>query len=124
MAETVSRIPIDIMIEGLGKAEGELIRHLAPRTVDAILRAMPLEGRAAVWGREIYFQIPVKSGEEKAKSIAEKGLIAYWPMGNAFCIFYDKMRPYSPVNPIGKVTKNIEIFQRVRVGMIIRVQRM
>ncbi len=32
--EGVSRIKIKFLIEGLGEAEGELVRFLAPRTID------------------------------------------------------------------------------------------
>ena len=120
--QDISRIPIRIMIEGIGEAEGELIRHLAPRTVDAIVNKLPLEGRAALWKEEVYFEIPVKMGEEKAKAAVETGTIAYWPMGSALCIFYGSSQPYSPVNIIGKVTKNLEVFRQVKSGMKIRVE--
>ena len=118
----VSRIPIKIIVEGLGEAEGELIRHLAPRTVDAIANRLPIEGRAALWKEEVYFEIPVKMGEEKAKATVETGTIAYWPMGSAICIFYGSSQPYSPVNIIGKVTKNLEMFRQVKSGVKIRVE--
>ncbi len=118
----VSRIPIKFVIEGLGKAEGELIRHLAPRTVDAITNKLPFEGRAALWKEEVYFEIPVKMGEEKAKPTVETGTIAYWPMGSALCIFYGSSQPYSPVNIVGKITKNLEIFKQVKSGTKIRVE--
>ena len=118
----ISRIPIKIIVEGLGEAEGELIRHLAPRTVDAIANRLPIEGRAALWKEEVYFEIPVKMGEEKAKATVETGTIAYWPMGSAICIFYGSSQPYSPVNIIGKVTKNLEMFRQVKSGMKIRVE--
>ena len=118
----ISRIPIKIIVEGLGEAEGELIRHLAPRTVDAIANRLPIEGRAALWKEEVYFEIPVKIGEEKAKATVETGTIAYWPMGSAICIFYGSSQPYSPVNIIGKVTKNLEMFRQVKSGMKIRVE--
>jgi len=120
--QDISRIPIRIIIEGIGEAEGELIRHLAPRTVDAIVNKLPLEGRAALWKEEVYFEIPVKMGEEKAKATVETGTIAYWPMGSAMCIFYGSSQPYSPVNIIGKVTKNLEMFRQVKSGMKIRVE--
>ena len=120
--QDISRIPIKIMIEGIGEAEGELIRHLAPRTVDAIINKLPLEGRVALWKEEVYFEIPVKMGEEKAKATVETGTIAYWPMGSAICIFYGSSQPYSPVNIIGKVTKNLEMFRQVKSGMKIRVE--
>ena len=119
----VSRIPIKFTIEGIGEAEGELVRHLAPRTVDAIAKRLPIEGRAALWKEEVYFQIPVKLGKEKAEPKVEKGAVAYWPMGNSLCIFYGSSQPYSPVNIVGKVTKNLELLEQVKSGTKIIVRR-
>ena len=120
---SVSRVLIKFVIEGIGEAEGEFVRHLAPRTVEAIMRKLPIEGRAALWKEEVYFEIPVKMGNEKAKPTVEKGVIAFWPMGNALCIFYGETQPYSPVNIVGQVTKNLELFGQVKGGAKIRVER-
>jgi len=119
----ISRVKIKFVIENLGEAEGELIRHLAPRTIDIIVRKFPLEGRAALWKEEVYFEISAKMGEEKAKSKVEKGTIAFWPMGSAICIFYGESQPYSAVNILGKVTKNLELFSKVKSGTKIRVEK-
>jgi len=121
---SVSRIPIKFILVTIGEVEGELIRHLAPRTVDAIVKKLPVEGRAALWKKEVYFEIPVTMGEEKAKSKVEKGDLAFWPMGNAICIFYGESQPYSPVSIVGRVTKNLELFERVKSGSVIRVERL
>jgi len=121
--ESLSRITVKFLIEEVGEAEGELIRHLAPRTVDTLVKLLPVEGRAAHWKEEIYFEIPVKMGDEKAKSTVESGAIAYWPMGNALCIFYGETQPYSPVNVMGKVTKNLHLFAQTGSGKKIRVER-
>ncbi|MEM3730264.1 MAG: cyclophilin-like fold protein [Candidatus Bathyarchaeia archaeon] len=118
----LSRIKIKFVIEGLGESEGELVRFMAPRTVDAIVRKLPIEGRAALWKEEVYFETPVKMGEEKAKPTVEKGTIAFWPMGSAICIFYGESQPYSPVNILGKITKNLELFKQVKSGTKIRVE--
>ena len=118
----MSRIPIRFVINQIGEAEGELIRHLAPRTVDAIIKKLPLEGRAAIWKEEVYFEIPIKIGGEKAKASVERGTISLWPMGNALCIFYGESQPYSPVNVVGKVTKNLKLFKKVKSGSIIKVE--
>jgi len=124
MSETsVSRILIKFFIEGVGEAEGELIRFLSPRTIDAIVKKLPIEGRAALWKEEVYFEIPVKMGEEKAKSTVKKGAIAFWPMGSALCIFYGESQPYSPVNVLGKITRNLELFSKVKSGTKIRVEK-
>jgi hypothetical protein len=120
----ISRIKIKFTIEGLGEAEGELVRFLAPRTVDMIVRKLPIEGRAALWKEEIYFETPIKMGEEKAKATVELGTIAFWPMGSAICVFYGGSQPYSPVNVLGKVMKNLEIFEQVKSGTKIKVERL
>ena len=120
--EGVSRIKIKFLIEGLGEAEGELVRFLAPRTIDTIVRRLPIEGRAALYKEEVYFEIPIKMGEEKAKSIVEQGTIAFWPMDSALCVFYGKSQPYSPVSILGKVTSNLELFKQVKSGLTIKVQ--
>jgi len=120
--EEISRIKVKFIIEGLGEAEGELVRFMAPRTIDTIVRKLPVEGRAALWKEEVYFEIPVKMGEEKAKSTVENGTIAFWPMGSAICIFFGQTQPYSPVNILGKITKNLELFKQVKSGTIIKVE--
>jgi hypothetical protein len=122
-SESITRVPIKFLIENVGEAEGELIRHLAPRTADAITKTLPIEGRAALWKEEVYFEIPVKMGDEKAKPRVERGTIAYWPMGNSLCIFYGASQPYSPVNIIGKVTGNLEIFANTKSGTRIKVEK-
>ena len=120
--EDISRVKIKFLIEGLGEAEGELVRFMAPRTVDTIVRKLPVEGRAALWKEEVYFEIPVKMGEEKAKATVETGTIAFWPMGSALCIFYGQSQPYSQVNILGKIAKNLELFKQVKSGTRIRVE--
>jgi len=118
----VSRVKVKFIVEGTGEAEGELVRFLAPRTVDLIVRKLPIEGRAALWKEEVYFETPIKMGEEKAKATVEVGTIAFWPMGSAICIFHGASQPYSPVSIIGKVTANLELFKRVKSGTKIRVE--
>jgi hypothetical protein len=118
----ISRVKIRFVIEGLGEAEGELVRFLAPRTIDTIVRKLPVEGRAALWKEEVYFEIPVRIGEEKPKPTVETGTIAFWPMGSALCIFYGQSQPYSQVNILGKVTKNLKLFEQVKSGATIKVE--
>jgi hypothetical protein len=122
--EDISRIKVKFMIEGLGEAEGELVRFMAPRTVDTIVRKLPVEGRAALWKEEVYFVIPVKLGEEKAKPTVETGTIAFWPMGSALCIFYGESQPHTPVSVLGKITKNLELFRQIKSGTRIKVEQL
>ncbi len=118
----VSRIKVKFIIENLGEAEGELVRFLAPRSIDTIVRKIPIEGRAALYKEEVYFETSLKMGEEKAKPTVEQGTIAFWPMGSAICVFYGKSQPYSPVSILGKITSNLELFKQVKSGTKIRVE--
>jgi hypothetical protein len=119
----VTRYRVRVIAEGVGEAEGELIRFQSPMTVENLGKALPFEGRAAKWKEEIYFETPVKMGSEKPKAKVEIGTIAYWPMGSALCIFYGPTDPYSPVNVVGKIVSNLEMFRTVKSGTKIRVER-
>jgi hypothetical protein len=72
---------------------------------------------------EVFFEVPLIMGEEKSKTTVEKGMLAYWPMGRAFCIYYEKARPYSAVNPIGRITENLSIFSQVKSGTKITIEK-
>lgn len=122
VGEDISRIRIKFILESLGEAEGELVRFKAPRTIDMIARKLPISGRIALYKEEVYFEIPIKMGEEKSKPTVETGTIAFWPMGNALCVFYGKSQPYSPVSILGKITKNLDLFKTVKSGTIIKVE--
>lgn len=120
---SVSRIPVKFVVVDVGEAEGELIRHLAPRTVDAILRNLPIEGVASTWMEEVYFKAGLNMGAEKPKTRVNKGDVAYWPMGDAICIFYGESQPAGPVNVVGRVTKGLELFRAVEAGSVIRLEK-
>jgi hypothetical protein len=102
-----------------------------PRTAKAIYEALPIKGNANLWGDEIYFSIPVEANPENGKSVVELGDLAYWPPGNAFCIFFgptpmsrgDEIRPASAVNVFGRITGDPKIFKKVRNGEKVTVER-
>lgn len=121
---SISRIPIKIFVENLGEAKGVLKRLLAPRTVDAITRILPIEGRAALLNGGIYFEIPLRMGGEKPRGTVKRGDLAYWPLSQSFCIFFKDTRPHTPVNLIGQIVENMEIFSEVKSGAKIRVEKL
>ncbi len=123
MASSVSRVPVRFVFEDGRHAEAELIRFYAPRTTDALLRRLPIEGRVARWKEEIYFEAGLTMGLEKAKSKVTTGTVAFWPIGSAVCVFYGNTQPYSPVNVIGIVKKGTEIFREVATGSKIRLEK-
>ena len=82
-----------------------------PDTREAIEGALPLEGDAARWGDELYFRTNVDLSAENAKAEVPVGTLAYWPQGNAVCLFWgptpasvgDEPRAASPVNIFARV---------------------
>jgi hypothetical protein len=111
------RYKVLFKIEGVGEAKGELIRIKSPLTAESIYRAIPFSGKASVWmNAEVYFPAGIKRGLEKATRRIEKGDIAYWPLGDAICVFYEKIEPYSDVNVVGRILDNLKVFGDVKLG--------
>jgi len=101
-------------------------------TADAILEALPIQASGNRWGEEIYFSIPVQQdGSPDARADMEVGEIAYWPPGNAFCIFFgptpasdgDEPRAASPVNPVGRILEDTEPLKQVPDGASVVISR-
>ena len=110
-------------------AEAEL---LETQTVKLLWEALPFEGFANTWGDEVYFKIPVDAELEKeARDVVEKGEVGYWPMGQAFCIFFgrtpasvgDQIRAYSPVNVLGHIMGDAAVFKNVADGEKVTIER-
>ena len=109
----MSKITIDIsQNESLNI---ELDSSIAPKTVKAILDSLPISVIAHVWGEEVYTDpIPVLVKEENSKPLVGLLDVAYWPPGKAICLFFGptpignkgEIKPYSPVNIIGKIISN------------------
>jgi hypothetical protein len=121
--ESISRIEVQFTVEDVGNAKCELIRFLAPRTIDALLRSMPLNGITALNQDMIYFKAPINIGVEKAKTQVDPGTVAYWPMGSAVCIFLNATQSYSPMNIIGKIKDNLQIFQKINSSKRIKLEK-
>ena len=101
-------------------------------TAELIWDSLPLEGLANVWGEEIYFTIPVDAPQEgSAKEIVDPGELGYWPVGNAFCIFFGptpvssgmEPRAYSPVNVFGKIKIDLSDLKKVVQGAILKIEK-
>lgn len=116
----LEKVPIRIIFNNL-ESMGELVRVLSPRTVEALVTALPISSSAFLWKQEIYFETRVSVGPERPKPMVKPGDIAYWPPGKAFCIFHGNTQPYSPVNIIGRVTSPLEPLKKVRQGEWVKV---
>ncbi len=111
-----------------GKVEKIALLNDSP-AAETLRKSLPLEAIVNRWGDEIYFSISAKlSGGEKRK-IVNKGDIAFWSPGNAFCIFFgptpisegEEIRPASEVIVLGEVEEGVEAFKQVEGGERIRI---
>jgi hypothetical protein len=91
----------------------ELDNSKSPNTIQAILAGLPIKVKINRWGDELYTdKTPISADEENSQSVVYLSDVAYWPEGNAICLFLgptpiskesDKILPYSPVNIIGRI---------------------
>ena len=133
MLEKVSRMSTKIKIHtaSTGYVEAEIIEEKNPETSKAIIDSLPFESSASTWGEEVYFSIPVDVNEEKSQQEVEIGDCGYWPSGKCFCIFFgrtpassgDKPVAASPVNVFGRVLGDPKVFNKVKDGETIKVEK-
>ena len=101
------------------------------KTAGAIWDALPIEAKGQTWGDEIYFDIGLTAPLEQARDVVDVGDLAYWPPGQAFCIFFgrtpasrgDECRAASPVNVVGKIVGDARVFTKVRSGSRVTIER-
>jgi len=113
---------IEIFINDL-KFEGELNDS---ETSSRIYSVLPLKTKGNFWGEEIYFEIPVKMGNEKPTEDIKVGDLAYWPDENCLCIFYGRTpastdgrpKPASPVTIIGKIKGELSLLKNLAEAKI------
>lgn len=101
-------------------------------TGKAIYDALPIRANGQRWGGEIYFSINVRCElEEGNRDLMEEGELAYWPPGQAFCIFFgatpasggDEIRAASAVNIIGKIRGDLSGLWDVPDGAEVRIEK-
>jgi len=96
----------------------ELDDELAPKTVSSFLKCLPLGVEINSWGEELYTNETITVGPENAKPLVDLMDVAYWPTGKAICLFFGptpigkkgEIKPYSPVNVIGKIKNTDKTF--------------
>ena len=122
---------VRISTASIGSILAEISEALNPRTAKAIVQALPIRGSCNRWGDEIYLGIDVSVPEENSKQVVEIGALAYWPPGQAFCIFFGptpaskgaEPRAASPVNVFGRVLDDFNVFKKVKNGEEITISK-
>ena len=119
--------PIRITVGAL-VLDGELNETAAAKRV---YDALPIEAEVNRWGDEIYFSIPVTGATgDEMRTEMQVGELAFWPPGNAFCIFWgptpasqaDEPRAASDVVPIGRLIGDLTRLSETTDGQPIRIE--
>lgn len=119
---SVSKIVVDLEVKGKTIITCELKRHLSPRAVGTILRALPLEGNAHTIGSSIlYFETMIDTGIERSRKEFKKGDIAFLPTGGSICFFTSNISSGKTMTPIGVVTSNVEELKNVKSGDVLKL---
>tara|TARA_B100000029_G_C17362429_1_gene883008 strand:+ start:195 stop:584 length:390 start_codon:yes stop_codon:yes gene_type:complete len=114
---SVSTVDIVLEIDDTQFIKCELKRHLSPKTVGKITRALPLRGNAHFLGKSaVYFETSIESGTERTKNIFKKGDIAFLPVGKMICFFYSDTKVGKALTPIGRMIDNVEKLSDIKSG--------
>ena len=105
----------------------ELDDSRSPKTFQAILENLPVEISITRWGDELYTErTPIMANEENSIRKVANFDVAYWPEGNALCLFYGptpisrdgQILAFSPVNIIGRIiprgNEKDELLQKIK----------
>jgi hypothetical protein len=121
-------VPIKIEIFGIGTIEGNIIRHIAPLTADAVIDKLPfvLRGRFS-FGSKNYWTLPgieiYKGTNTKSTVNVEKGDILYNPKTDELIIILENIEMPNKVNIIGKITNNLDLLYQARNGLNTKIAK-
>ena len=97
---------------------------------DLLWDMLPLNISMNRWGDEYYGSCGINAGmDDTGRELMDVGEIAYWPPGDALCIFFgptpastnDKPRAASPVVPIGNISGDPGLFKSLAAAIDLEV---
>ncbi len=113
-----------IIIENdkIGQIKAKLLDNKNPKTVNAVIDALPIDLNLAKWGDALYEKIGLGIAAENTQIDCEVGDIGYWIHGDAIVIFFGKtprsLNDYpvaaSPVNIFAKIQGDSSVFKQFK----------
>lgn len=120
---SVSRFQLAIEMVNKGSASCELVRHLAPLTSNAILKALPLQDRVHRFSDKfVYIETGLVIGAEKQRTQFRRGDLAYLTSNGSICVFLQDAS-VQPMNPLGVVTENLGVVESSQPGDVMIVKK-
>ena len=117
---SVSAVNLVLEINGNSKLFCQLKRHLSPKTVGLIDRAVPIQSNAHKMGNSIiYIETTIDSGIERPRTEFKKGDIAFMPYEGSICFFFADSSNVKSMGLIGKVVNNVDTLKEIKPSDII-----
>ena len=121
---SVSAVNLILEINGNSKLFCQLKRHLSPKTVGLISRAVPIQCNAHRMGNSvIYIQTTIDSGIERTRTEFKKGDIAFLPTEGSICFYMDDVSDGKPMTIIGKIIDGIDKLSEIKSSDILSLSR-
>ena len=120
-AGSVSKVECIASVGAKGEGRLSFFRHLAPLTVNAVLRSLPIDSRVNLQPAMVCLFTDLRVGVEKPRTQFARGDVAFLPSGGLICVFLGEARSDRPLNPIGKVEVGIETFDAIRPGDVVHL---
>lgn len=121
--KSVSRLTVNLEIQGLGTIECELVRHLAPLTNSKVINALPISDRVHLYDDKfVYIQADLKIGGEKQRTGFRSGDIAFLTSTSSVC-FFVRDCTVSPMTLMGMVKSDEELLKRIKIGTILTLKK-
>lgn len=113
-------------------SSGELLAQLEDTpTTRKLVAALPCESRANIWGKEVYFELPIAASlEPDARQVVDPGTVCFWVQGNSLALPFgptpvsqgNECRLVCEVNVLGMVEGDPQELGQVQSGERIRVE--
>lgn len=116
----VSSVSLPILLGG-SRASALLKRHLAPRTVGELLRALPVGGNLHSMPGGVCVGTRVAGALERPKKSFRRGEVAFSPPGGTVCFFLKDASPGRPMTPLGVVESGIDVLDSAESGGPVRL---
>ncbi len=100
-------------------------------TAKKLLAALPCTSSANIWGKEVYFSVPVQSKlEPDAKQVVDPGTICFWVEGSSLALPFgptpvsegDECRLVTKVNVLGRLEGDPSVLGSIGDGDEIHVE--
>ena len=121
--KSVSRLNVLLDMQGLETIEYELVRHLAPFTINRVFNALPISDTVHFYDNKfVYIQTKLQVGAEKPRTSFKPGDLAFLTNSSSICFFLQECS-VTPMNPMGMAKSSINLLSGIKVGSIITLKK-